>query len=417
MHSQQYEKIRKPANLMTLDSSISDTNTTALDSWKGWVAVGAAFASTFILFGIAYSFGAFFNSMSAEFGVSRSATSAVFSITTCLFFTGGIITGPLSDRFGPRPVLIFGGIAIGVGLYLTSLVNSIWVGYLTYGLGVGIGVACGYVPMIAVVGAWFEKRRAAALGIAVTGIGFGTLLMSPLAASLIGKYGWRQTYVIFGIVSLIVLLLCAFITPRAPAAPGDEVKTSLGQLVRMPIFRYMYLGGIFNTLALFVPFVFLVPYAKSQGIEEIAAASLMGIIGGASIGGRLIFGALGDKVSRIRLFQATFFIVALSYLLWLVAADSFVLLVCFAALLGSGYGGFIALSPAVTAEIFGLTGLGSILGAMYTAAGIGGLIGPPLAGYLIDRTGSYTPAIVTAMIFGFIAFLFLIPLIRHMKKM
>ena len=79
-------------------------------------------------------------------------------------------------------------------------------------------------------------------------------------------------------------------------------------------------------------------------------------------------------------------------------------------------GGFIALSPAVTAELFGLVGLGSILGAMYTAAGIGGLIGPPLAGYLIDSTGSYSPAIVTAMIFGFIAFLFLIPITRYMRN-
>ncbi len=187
-------------------------------------------------------------------------------------------------------------------------------------------------------------------------------------------------------------------------------------MIRTPIFRYMYLGALFNTLALFVPFVFLIPYAKSQGINEVAAASLMGIIGGASIAGRLIFGALGDKVSSIRLFQATFFIAALSYLVWLLASDSFILLVCFAAFLGTGYGGFIALSPVVTAELFGLVGLGSILGAMYTAAGIGGLIGPPLAGYLIDRTGSYSPAILTAMIFGFIAFLFLIPILRYMKR-
>jgi len=401
---------------MTEKTEVINQSAGELDSRKGWVAVGTAFASTFIVFGIAYSFGAFFNPMASEFNASRSATSAVFSITIFLSLTGGIITGPLSDRFGPKPVLICGGLAIGIGLYLTSIVNSIWIGYVTYGLGVGIGVACGYVPMIAVVGAWFEKRRAGALGIAVTGVGFGTLLMAPLAASLINKYGWRQTYVIFSVLSLVMLAVCAFLTPRPPAASGEDVKKSLGQLIRTPIFRYMYLGALFNTLALFVPFVFLVPYAKSQGINEVAAASLMGIIGGASIAGRLIFGALGDKVSSIRLFQATFFIAALSYLVWLLASDSFILLVCFAAFLGTGYGGFIALSPVVTAELFGLVGLGSILGAMYTAAGIGGLVGPPLAGYLIDRTGSYSPAILTAMIFGFIAFLFLIPILRYMKR-
>lgn len=390
--------------------------TDELDSWKGWVSVGCAFVSTFICFGIAYSFGAFFDSMSLDFGASRTATSAVFSITTFIFFTGGIISGSVADRFGPKPVLIFGGLTMGLGLYLTSLVNSIWVGYVTYGLGVGIGVACGYVPMVAVVGAWFEKRRAAALGVAVTGIGFGTLLMAPLAASLINKFGWRQTYVIFGIFSAVILLLCGFITPRSPVLSEQDTKNRLRDVIKTPVFRYMYLSGFFNTLALFFPFVFLVPYARAQGINDVAAASLVGIIGGASIIGRLGFGALGDKISRIRLFQTTFFLVALSFSLWLLASKSYIMLVAFAVVLGAGYGGFIALSPAVAAELFGLIGLGSILGAMYTAAGFGGLLGPPMAGYLIDSTGSYTLAIIAAMVLAFIAFLLLIPVERFMHS-
>ena len=390
--------------------------TDELDSWKGWVSVGCAFASTFICFGIAYSFGAFFDSMSLDFGASRTATSAVFSITTFIFFTGGIISGSASDRFGPKPVLIFGGLAMGLGLYLTSLVNSIWVGYLTYGLGVGIGVACGYVPMLAVVGAWFEKRRAVALGVAVTGIGFGTLLTAPLAASLISKLGWRQTYVIFGIASAVILTVCGFITPRSPAFSGKDTKNRLRDVIKTPVFRYMYLSGFLNTLALFFPFVFLVPYARAQGINDVAAASLVGIIGGASIVGRLGFGALGDKISRIRLFQITFFLVAVSFSFWLLASKSYVMLVTFAVLLGAGYGGFIALSPTITAELFGLIGLGSILGAMYTAAGFGGLLGPPMAGYLIDSTGSYTLAIIAAMVLAFIAFLLLIPIERFMHS-
>jgi MFS family permease len=165
-----------------------------------------------------------------------------------------------------------------------------------------------------------------------------------------------------------------------------------------------------------VPFVFLVSYARAQGIDEVAAASLIGIIGGASIAGRLGFGALGDKISRMRLYQSTFMIVAFSYLVWLFSSHSFTLLLVFAVLLGSGYGGFIVLSPAIAAEIFGLAGLGTILGATYTAAGIGGLLGPTLAGYLIDKTASYNAAIMAAMIFAFFAFLLLIPVGRYLKK-
>lgn len=387
-----------------------------LDSSKGWVAVGCAFASMFICFGVVYSFGAFFDPMSSEFNTSSSATSALFSITTFIFFTGGIISGMAVDRFGPKPVLIFGGFSMGFGLYLTSLVNSLWVGYITYGLGVGMGVACGYVPMLAVVGAWFERRRAAALGVAVTGVGLGTLVVAPLAAALINHYGWRQTYVIFAISSVVGFFLCGYLTPRPPASAGQRSGLRLRELVKVPAFGYMYFSGFFITLALFVPFVFLVSYAKTQGIDDVAAASLVGIIGGASIAGRLGFGALGDKISRMRLFQSTYMIIAFSYLVWLLSSHSFTLLTVYAVLLGGGYGGFIVLSPVVAAEIFGLVGLGTILGATYTAAGIGGLLGPTFAGYLIDKTGSYNAAIIAAMIFAFLAFLLLIPVGRYLKK-
>ncbi len=396
--------------------SVIDDQKDELDSLKGWLAVGCAFVSMFICFGVVYSFGAFFDPMSSEFDTSNSATSAIFSITSFIFLSGGIVSGMAADRFGPRPVLLFGGLTLGAGLYLTSLVNSLWVGYITYGLCVGVGVACGYVPMLAVVGGWFEKRRAAALGVAVTGVGLGTLVAAPLAASLIAHYGWRQTYVIFGIVSVVGLLLCGCLTQRPPSSTGQQSGLCLRDLVKIPGFGYLYFSGFFITLSLFVPFVFLVSYAKARGIDEVAAASLVGIIGGASIAGRLGFGALGDKISRIHLYQASFMIVSLSSLLWLFSSDSFTQLIIYAALLGVGYGGFIVLSPAIAAELFGLIGLGTILGATYTAAGIGGLLGPTLAGYLIDKSGSYNSAIIAAMIFAFFGFLLLIPVGRYLKK-
>ena len=389
----------------------------AVDSLKGWVAVGFAFASMFICFGVVYSFGAFFNSMASEFKAGSSATSAVFSITTFIFLTGGIVSGMVADRIGARPVLIFGGISLGLGLYLTSLVNSLWVTYITFGVGVGVGVACGYVPMLSVVGAWFERRRAAALGVAVTGVGLGTLVATPLAAALISHFGWRQIYVIFGIISVVGLVLCGILTPRPPAPPGQQSGLRLGELVKIPVFRYMYFSGLFLSLALFFSIVYLVSYATAQGIDEIAAASLMGISGGASIVGRLGFGALGDKISRLRLYQSTFLMITISYFIWLVAANYFTLLIVYAIIFGAGWGGFIALSPVVAAEIFGPVGLGTILGATYTAAGFAGLLGPTLAGYLIDKSGSYRPAMIAAMIVAFTGFLLLIPIGRYLNRL
>lgn len=143
---------------------------------RRWVTVAAAFVSTFTVFGVAYSFGAFFDSMADEFGTGRGLTALMFSVTTALYFGGGVVSGRFADRYGPRPVMVVGTVSLGLGLLATSAVGSIWLGYITYGLGVGTAVACGYVPMVAMVGGWFERRRTTALGIAVAGIGAGTLV-------------------------------------------------------------------------------------------------------------------------------------------------------------------------------------------------------------------------------------------------
>src|SRR5258708_16160204 len=129
------------------------------DSPRAWRMVAAAFVAMFAVYGVAYSFGAFFKPVAAEFGARRSATSAVFSITVLVWCVLGPVTGHLSDRFGPRVVVATGAIGMGLGLGLTSMIDRLWFGYLTSRLGVGIGVACAYVPMVAVVGGWVIRLR------------------------------------------------------------------------------------------------------------------------------------------------------------------------------------------------------------------------------------------------------------------
>ena len=370
----------------------------AVDSSRGWVAVGAGFTAMFTVFGVAYSFGAFFRPMAAEFDTGRGATSAVFSITAFLYFTLGSITGYATDRVGPRKVLLVGAAAMAGGLILTSRVNSLFLGYVTYGLGVGVGVACGYVPMVSTVSAWFERRRGSALGIAVAGIGFGTVTVAPLAAFLIDRYGWRTTYVIFGVASGAVLVVCAAASAPPPRT-SDAVLPRLGPAVRTRNFRFLYLSALLMSLALFVPFVFLAPFAEARGVSEVAAATLVGAIGGASIAGRLAIGLVADRIGHLRAYRGCFLLMAASFAIWL-GAERYPLLVVFAVVLGVGYGGFIALSPAVIAGLFGTEGLGGLIGLSYTGAGFGGLVGPPLAGLIIDRSGSYRWAIAASLVFA-----------------
>lgn len=359
-----------------------------LDSRRAWFTVVAAFFASGVTLGIAYSFGAFFESMSEEFGAANGATAVIFGVTTFLFFSLSIITGRMSDRFGPRVVLSMGAVALFLGLIATSRVQSLGMGYVTYGAGVGVAAACGYVPMVSVVGGWFREQRAIAVGLAVAGIGVGTSILSPLSAALIDRWGWRDTYVFFAIAGSLLLFACVPLIARPPG-DGTPQPSRFSDALASPVFRRFALSAAMLGLALFVPFVFVGQYAKEREVDPVAAAVLVGVLGASSVVSRVGFGSLVRRFGSFRLYRACLVITAASFGLWFAAGSSYVVLVLFVLVLGIGYGGFVALSPIVISDRLGVAGLGSILGLLYTAPGIGALIGAPTAGWIIDSTGGY----------------------------
>jgi len=369
------------------------------------VVVGT-FLSSFVTLGTAYSFGAFFSAMADEFDSGKAATSVVFGVTTFAFFWLSILTGRLADRVGPRPVLLLGACSLFVGLLLTSRAGSLPVAYATYGVGVGVAAATGYIPMVAAVGGWFEAKRATAVGIAVAGIGVDTLVMSPLAARLVEAHGWRDTYRFIGIAGALVLLACIGLVDRPPGQ-RSAVAPPLRTVLESPIFRWLHLSALCSGLALFVPFVFVGQYAEAQGVSAVRAAVLVGLLGGSSVLARIGFGSAVRRFGSMPLYRGSFVLLGSSFLLWLIAGSSYTLLVAFVVVLGVGYGGFVALSTIVMAERMGVVGLGAILGHFYTSQGLGGLVGPPVAGLIIDATGGYTVAIVGCIVLEVAAFLLL----------
>jgi len=370
-----------------------------------------AFVTCFVIFGVVYSFGAFFKPMATEFGASRANTSIIFSVTAFIYNLLGIVGGHLTDRVGPRPVMIIGALALGLGLIATSFIGRLWIGYITYGLGIGIGVACTYVPMLAAVAGWFVRRRNTALGIAVSGIGCGTLAITPLAAALIQRFGWREADVIMGIASMLLLATCAMFA-QAPPVPTSAGNSDLRQALCSRDFVRLYTSAMALSIAIYIPFVYLPEFAHIEGAGEVAAATLVGLIGASSIVGRLLLGAVADRTGIFSLYKASALVLGLSYVLWIIS-NSYGMLVAFALVMGSSYGGMVALSPAVMAELFGVQGLGAMLGALYSSSAISALVGPPLAGFVVDYTGSYLWAAGFAGAAGVVGFLILIPLKAH----
>ena len=266
----------------------------------------------------------------------------------------------------------------------------------------GIGLA--YVPSVAAVQHWFTHHRVLAGGIAVSGIGAGNLLVPPLAAWWIELWGWRGAYL--GLMTLTLLaavpaalLLGGRAATRAAAAGTALPGMTLGAAMRSRLFWLMYAVAFLICVGFFVPMVHLVPYAQDVGLSEAQGVSLVSLLGLGSLLGRFLMGSVAVRLGHARSLVAIGAGLGLLFLVWW-GAQSYWRLAAFAVSFGTLYGGYVALSPAASAELFGLNGLGSILGALYTAGGVGGLIGPPVAGLIIDRTGRYEPAIVTALVLG-----------------
>ena len=196
----------------------------------GYIIVAAAFLITLIMCGTLFTFGVFFKPILTEFGWTRAMTSGAFSLCILLFGLLGIGTGRLTDRFGPRVVMSGCGFFLGLGYLLMSQVSAIWQLYLFYGVMVGIGVSGSFVPLVSTVARWFAERRGMMTGIAVSGIGIGTMIMPLVANWLISSYGWRTSYIVVGITVLVLIILVAQFLRRDPGQMGqlpygaDEVK-------------------------------------------------------------------------------------------------------------------------------------------------------------------------------------------------
>jgi MFS family permease len=383
--------------------------------FHGWLVVAGAFAVTFMGFGSAYTFSAFVESLKRDFGASRGSVSLVFSLAGFLYFGLGVVSGPLADRWGSRRLAVAGMFLLGLGLAAASMARSMTEIYLAYGLGVGLGVGASYVPVLGAVQRWFVRRRGFASGIAVSGIGVGTLAMPPLAALLIEALGWRNAYLILGLLAAVIgsgLALLIENDPRdrglgpdgdpPPAATILAVSSAKpeGASVREAItsrrFVALYAACLICAFGVFVPFVHLVPYALDHGVAQSSAVLLLGVIGVGSTAGRFFLGGLADRIGRGPSLLLMHLGMALALMIWVISTGIWSL-AAFAFVFGVFYGGWVAVLPALVTDYFGGRNVSAIIGILYTSVAFGTLIGPSAAGFAFDFRHSYTLPILASV--------------------
>ncbi len=389
---------------MTNNTDARQPNASKSKFFYGYIIVIAAFFTLAITWGTFHAFGIFFNPMVAEFGWTRAMTSGTFSVSLLISGFSAILMGRLTDKLGPRLVTVICGVLLGMGYILISQITAVWQLYLLYGIVIGIAMGAAWVPVMSTVARWFIDKRSMVTGIALIGLGIGSLLGPPFASWLISVYDWRTSYIVIGIISLVIVVIVAQFLRRDPeqmglspyveknrARPAPQAADeglSFNEAMRTRQF-WMFAGTLFCFgFSLYAIMVHLAPHAIDLGISEFSAANILALIGGLGILGMIVLGYAADKIGNRWVFVIGLALMA-APLLWLMAAEQEWMLYLFAGIFGFGHDGFASSESPLAARLFGLKAHGSILGTAVLGFSIGAAIGPVLTGYVFDLAGSY----------------------------
>ncbi|MBI4241116.1 MAG: MFS transporter [Candidatus Rokubacteria bacterium] len=384
----------------------------------GWVVVGGAFLVLFLAYGTQYAFGVFFSALLEEFGWSRAGLSGVFSLYAFLYCAFGLVAGQLTDRWGPRLVIASGGVFLSIGLAGMSQVRELWHPYLLYGVVAAIGMSTAYVPCNATVVKWFVRQRGLAVGIASSGGSLGTFALPPVAHLLVGALGWRRAYVVFGAGILVSLNLVATVMKRDPevvglapdGAAGDlasaaeegEAPWPLRRAIRTTAFWMVF--GIFAAtwIPVFIPLVHVVPFARDLGISALLASTVVSVLGIAAALGRLVMGAVSDRIGRKTALAISIVVQGLAFGGFM-AVGGLASLYLVGAAFGFSYGAISTLFPAIVGDFFGRAEAGHLVGFLFALSGSLAAVGPVVAGAIYDATGRYTWAFLLSAAFNALA--------------
>ena len=402
-------------------------NTSWLIAWfgrrgiyYGWVIVAVMFVTLFISLGFRFAFGVFYSAILDETGWGRAETAGVVSAAMIVYACTAALSGYLFDRLGARVLFPIGALCMGAGLMLCSTSESLAGLTVSYGILLGFSYAAlGFIPHMAIVPRWFDRRRGLASAVSLAGVGLGSLAVAALSAELIVHIGWRETMWWFGIAAMVVLIPINVLFHRhsaehiglvpdgpsaraaartAPARTGATIEDA----VRTRHFWLLALAVTMTGLCTMIIVVHQTRMLVDMGYGLTLASLIFGMLGVLRAVGGLIWGPLSDRIGRsacvVVICGISLVGLALLWLTSLVPAESAALRIAllsgYLLTFGLGFNGIAPVYASAVSDRFAGRNLGTILGLLDLGFGLGSAAGPWWAGWMFDRYGSYDGVIL-----------------------
>ena len=377
-----------------------------------WVIVAAGGLLGCVAIGSMFSLPVLLRPITADTGWSVTGVSSAMTIGFLAMAFASMAWGALSDRFGPRAIVLAGSAMLSGSLALASRASSLIEFQLVFGLLVGAGAAAIIAPMMACVTGWFDTHRSLAVSLVSAGMGMAPMTMSPLAAWLVSAYDWRTALLMVAAVAAVLMIPTSFLVRRAPALeqgpapPAHESSPSLtvAQALRSPPFVILVLTNFLCCATHSGPIFHTVSYAVSCGIPLIAAVSIYSVEELAGMGGRIAFGILGDRLGAKNVLVSGLLLQAFGALAY-VFVRGLSEFYTVAAVFGFIYAGVMPLYAVLARENFPLRMMGTVIGGTAMAGSLGMALGPVAGGLIYDAFASYTWLYVGSWAMGIGAFL------------
>ncbi|UCB42836.1 MAG: MFS transporter [Dehalococcoidales bacterium] len=411
-----------------------------------WTVITGGFLALWSEGYFSYGFSALFKPIASELGFNRTVTSVATSIVRLEGAFEAPLTGWIIDRFGPRLVVMFGVVAMSLGLGLMYFVNSLWAFYVVWGVLFGTGyIVAVHLPMDTAISNWFVKKRGIALGVRMVFSGLSGVLVLPLIAWLIIASDWRMTCVIGGIVMGVVGLPMTwfFLRPHRPeyygllpdgmkitedqiktdqiidrgieyAAEVQEIEFTLRQAMKTSAYWLLLITNGIHSLAASAINVHCIPLLTDLGIDPLDSAGMMVVMVAVSIPPRPIIGLLADRISRNRvrfLISGALFLQGVGLSVFVLNQSTTMIYIWFI-LYGMGMGAAWTIASPVRARYFGRKAFGSITGSSMLFLTPVGMAAPIYLGWVHDTTDSYMQGltVITVLIaIAAVAACFIVP--------